>query len=88
MQTLGIFCYKKEQYQDIKRMSTNAADMDATWEEWVLNKENAKRELAKSGVIGVDVEVDIFDIINYCQEHGLPMNGKSRARYVSEFLLK
>lgn len=86
MHVIGIFCYKKEQYKEFLKISTNREKMDPTWEDWLESKKKAKRGIEEQGVTCIDVEVDIFDLMDFCQKHGLEINGDSRAKYVTDFL--
>jgi hypothetical protein len=83
---VGVAVYKKDQYKDFLRFSEDREDLFETWEEWYKSKERFKSEMKKRGVIVEDVEVDIFDILDYCEKRNLPFNGKTRSEYVQEIM--
>lgn len=83
---LGIGCFKEAQYDELLKVSSDAENMNPTWEEWLKSKEKTKQELETQGKECVDVEVDLFELMNYCQKEGLQINGGSRAQYVQHLL--
>ena len=38
--------------------------------------------------ICVDVEVDLFDLMDYCQREGLKINGESRAQFAQHLIMR
>jgi len=84
--SIGIGCFIKDQYDELLKISSDSENMDSTWEEWLKNKERAKQEMSNKGVICVDVKVDLFELMDYCQKERLLVNGKSRARFVQYLL--
>ena len=85
---LGLGCFKKEQYQDLLKISSDAEKMYPTWEDWLIAKEKTKRRLMSIDQICVDVEVDLFDLMDYCQREGLKINGESRAQFAQHLIMR
>lgn len=46
----GISEYRKEDYEEIYKLSEDKEDMEETWEEWKLNKTKAKNDFHKMGI--------------------------------------
>lgn len=84
MTLFGIGAYEKEDYEEILKISEDKDQMDETWEEWKSNKDRTKLELEKYGMKVVDIIVKPMELMKYCRERGLSINGKSRSRYVTE----
>ncbi|MEN0050982.1 MAG: hypothetical protein AAF806_28210 [Bacteroidota bacterium] len=85
-QPIGIGYYRKEDYEEILRISSDRERMNDTWEEWKKKKEKTVRNLKLAGVTPIDVLVLPRDLEIYCYEQGLKIDGAARAQYVSYLL--
>jgi hypothetical protein len=81
---VGISTYLKEDYNEILQISEDRDNMDGTWDEWKVNKDRAVSELRSLGTVVIDIIVRPDDIMKFCLEKGVPINGDSRAHYVQE----
>ena len=84
MQTIGIGVYRKKDYPRIRELSTDRVSMDDTWEEWEANKKQAQKRFEQMGIHTVDVLVKPTALAEFCQKHGLHIDGAARSRFVSE----
>jgi len=80
---IGIGEYRKEDYQEILSLSKDRDNLDATWEDWKKNKKNAVKRFRKMGVKTIDIIVIPKELVQYCRENGLEINGDSRAAFIS-----
>lgn len=80
---IGVGDYRKEDYQEIYRLSEDKDNMEETWEEWKANKNRAIKNLQKMGLKTIDIIVTPKELVKYCREKGLKINGKSRANFIS-----
>jgi len=80
---LGMAVYDNEDYKEILNISDDKPVMNETWETWKRKKEEAVSNYRKMGINVVDVLVKPKELVDYCGEKGLNINGKSRAQYVS-----
>lgn len=83
MKKFGIGIYKKEDYQEILNISSDRETMNATWKEWKKNKEKAVRNLLASGVRPIEIPVTPRELVDFCRQKGLEINGHSRANFIS-----
>lgn len=79
----GIGIYRKEDYLEIFKLSEDQDRMDLTWEEWKINKDKAVQNFLKVGIKPVDILVTPKELVEYCRKNGLPLNGESRANFIS-----
>lgn len=79
----SIACYKEDQYQLLRSYSSDWEAMHDTWEEWFNEKEKVKKELIKQGLKVREVEVDVFELLEYCSKNELPNNGATRSNYAN-----
>jgi len=85
---IGIGEYRKEDYQEIYRLSEDKDNMEETWEDWKANKDKAVKNLQNLGLITIDIIVIPKELVNYCREKGLNINGKSRAQFITYKTMK
>ena len=80
---IGIGEYRKEDYQEILRISEDKENMEETWEEWKANKNRTIKNFHNMGLKTIDIIVTPKELVKYCREKGLKINGKSRANFIS-----
>ena len=83
---VGIAWYRPEQWQRLREISVDREDLEDTYREWVRNTERAIRELNRNGLQCVKVAVEVKELLNWCQNLNIPVNGEARSRFVSEKL--
>jgi len=79
---IGIGEYRKKDYQEILKLSEDRQDMNATWEAWKKKRAEAINNFKKLGITTIDILVTPEELVNYCREKGLKINGAARAEYV------
>ncbi len=83
---VGVAWFDREQWHQLCQVAADRSKLDDTLE-W---KANARRALANLKSLGVNAErfeVRVADLLQWCVERKLPIDGASRAEYVS-FMLK
>ncbi|HAS44794.1 MAG TPA: hypothetical protein DCS93_30220 [Microscillaceae bacterium] len=80
---IGIGVYRKSDYEEILKMSVDSSELDNTWEEWKANKERTKKHLQSLGMEVIDVLVTPEELLNYCRENVLRIDGNARSQFVS-----
>lgn len=80
--------YRKEDYQEIYRLSEDRDNMDDNWEDWKANKKKAIKNFKKMGLNPIDIIVKPKELVVFCRENGLSINGNSRSQFVSYKAMK
>ncbi len=80
---IGIGIYKKEDFQEILKLSEDRADMEESWEEWAENKLKAVRKLNAIDLYPIDIIVTPKELVKYCRANGFKINGESRSKFVA-----
>ena len=83
MTVVGIGWYKKEQWSDLRRVSVDRDQLEATWKEWSVNAERTMVRLMKSGANVQKVTVDIDELVLWCRSQNRPVDGDARSAYVT-----
>lgn len=80
---VGFSKYNKEDYPEILRMSEDADEMFDTWEEWKESSENGAKQMKDQGYKVVEVLITPTELLIFCKENGLAINGGARSQYTS-----
>jgi predicted DsbA family dithiol-disulfide isomerase len=80
---IGIGVYRKQDYEEILKISEDKDNMEPTWEKWKANVERTQEELQNEGVSTVPILVTPKELVKFCREQGLPVNGAARAKFIS-----
>ncbi len=80
---IGVAVYRKEDYQEILRLSEDSERMDQSWEEWSQSKKKWERNAIKMGIKGIDIIVLPRELVDFCRSRGLRITGESRAQFTS-----
>ena len=83
---LGVARYRQEQWERLLEISGDRDGLEETYEEWLRNAERMLREMRKAGMVAKRVDVDVDELLLWCQEHSRPVDIGSRAQYVAKKL--
>ncbi len=83
---VGFAWYRPQQWQRVRDISDDAEDLTDTYLEWLELAEERFNDLRRSGLHVEKVDVDSEQLILWCNDRGLKINGKSRSRYAAEKL--
>lgn len=84
---LAVAWYKPGQWLRLKEVSEDADQLEESYGEWQINAEKALKDFAAQGARAQKVEIDINELLAWCREKNLPVNGASRSQYAA-FLLR
>jgi hypothetical protein len=80
----GAAWFKPEQWRALKKASADREKMEETHSEWLLNANRALKELRAQGMRVEPVEIDVKELVAWCQKQGIPLNSAARSRYAAE----
>jgi hypothetical protein len=83
---VGLAWYRPQQWQRVRDISTDADDLEETYEDWLRLADNKLAELRASGLRVEKVDIDSEQLVLWCNEHGLELNAEARSRYAAEKL--
>jgi hypothetical protein len=84
----GIAWYRPDQWDRLREISSDRDKLDKTYNAWLKSAEEMLMRFHTEGFEAVRYEVDVEELLNYCKERKLQVNGSSRSQYVTEMLLK
>jgi hypothetical protein len=78
--------YDAEHYEALRQSLSDGDKLPARYEAWRLSTEQVEREVQRSGVEVVRVQIDPGTFKAWCEVAGLPADGTARVRYATEAL--
>jgi hypothetical protein len=82
----AVAWYRPEQWQRLREVSEDVDNLEETYQAWLETAERMIREGIPGDVAVERFDVDVEEVLAWCNVKGLPMNAKSRAQFVSERL--
>jgi hypothetical protein len=83
---VGVAWYSSEQWGRLRSLSSDADQLEETWEEWHDLAESKFREMRRLGMEVERVVVDVDRLARWCEREGRPIDGASRSAYAAEML--
>jgi hypothetical protein len=84
---VALAWFDREQWHLLREVASDRAKLDDTFEEWESSARRALAYFTSQGVLVEPLEVRIADLVQWCAERNLPVDGAARAEYVS-FMLR
>lgn len=85
-QIIGVAWYRPEQWKRLREISSDVDELEETYDEWLQAASMNFEEVEKLGVYLQKVDIDVNELLMWCGIRGLPVNGESRSRFVTEKL--
>ncbi len=84
---VGFAWFDRAQWQRLTEVVDDRNELDDTFEDWERGALDAVRSLERRGQRVEKVPITVDALVSWCKAKGFPVNGASRAQYVS-FLLR
>ncbi len=82
----AVAWFSPEDWHRLREVAADPEVLETTYEEWVATANSTLQEIRKAGLSGEKVQVNIDELISWCEEQGLALDGHARARYAAEKL--
>ena len=79
----GVAWYRPEQWERLREISIDKDVLEETHAEWLQNAEKGLKEFRRQGVEPVKVDVDVEELLRWCESRGMAVDGKARANYTA-----
>ncbi len=83
---IAFVWYRPEQWQRVRDIANDAEELEMSYSEWLQVAEARFAEVLSAGFRVKKVEVDSEELIRWCNERGLEIDGEARSRYAAEKL--
>ena len=74
----AIASYKPDQWEALLASAADRENLEDTWEQWNAGVEKLIAKFEAKGIPYVRVPLDIEEIKQFCEEQGIPNDGKAR----------
>lgn len=76
--------YRREDWDELKRMSVDRAFLPQSYDQWLARAENGVRHIGDRGHVLEKVYVDPRELAAWCASRGLDVDGEARMRFANE----
>ena len=83
---VGIAWFDRKQWKRLTEAVADRNELDASYEQWQQSALDAVQMIERQGQVAEKVHVEVESLVSWCKEKGLPVNGKSRAEYVTHLM--
>ena len=80
----GVAWYRPEQWLRLREVSEDVDNLEETYDAWLQTAERMIRAGVPANVVVEKIDIDVEEVLAWCNQLGLPMNAASRSRFVSE----
>ena len=83
---VGLAWFDRKQWQRLTEAAEDRNELDDTYEQWQQSALDAVQMIERQGQKVERVHVEVESLVSSCKEKWLPVNGKSRAEYVTQLM--
>lgn len=84
MLNVNIGYYKKEDWNRYKEIMEDKGKLHDSWYAWNMDFKKAKKKLRKQGIRVNEVIVNLDELVKFCKEKELIIDGKARSMFVQQ----
>ena len=82
----GVAWYRPEQWHRLLDISVDRDELEATYEEWLIQAEDGFTEITQSGISLIKVDIDVEELLKWANDKGRIIDGNTRVEYTIEKL--
>jgi hypothetical protein len=83
---VGLAWFDRRQWKRLTEAVEDRNELDDTYEQWQQSALDAVRKIEGEGQSVEKVHIEVESLVSWCKEKGLPVNGQSRAEYVTQIM--
>ncbi len=81
---VGVGWYKEDQWDLLRENSEDRDELEDTYSEWVAHASDSVKQISKFGYVVEKIDIDVNELIEWCNKEKCVMNGESRSLFISE----
>jgi hypothetical protein len=85
-EVVGVAWFDRKQWKRLTEAVADRSELDDTYEQWQQSALEAVQMIEREGRKVEKVHVEVESLVSWCKENGLPVNGQSRAEYVTQIM--
>ena len=79
----GVAWWRPEQWARLRDIVADPDALEDTYEEWLAMATKELARLAKQGIVLAKVDVDVEELLAWCNEQGRAVDGEARAAFAA-----
>jgi len=79
---VNLAYYEKKDWEYLLSVISDKEEMPESWDEWYKNYQKAKINLIAYGFFVREITINIHELMAYCIERKIKINGSARAEFV------
>jgi len=83
---MALAWYRPEQWERLRAISADRDRLEESYEQWREVTEQTIEQLQREGVVVERIDVDVEELVAWCQANGLTLDGAARANFAAEKL--
>lgn len=83
---IGICYYAAKQFTRLRDVVADSEDLEETHDEWLAMLKRSLRMFREAGIRYELVEIDVEQLVEWCERKGIPNNAAARAEYAAYLL--
>ena len=80
---IGVAWYRPEQWETLRNVSVDRDKLEETYAEWLVDAERVVKQLQQQGLRVIKVDVEISDLMLWCEGQRIPVDGEARSNYAA-----
>jgi len=80
---IGVAWYRPDQWDIMRNIAVDRDQLEDTYAEWLADAERAAKQLQQQGLRVIKVDVEIADLMLWCESQRIPLDGKARSNYAA-----
>lgn len=80
---LGIGFYRREQWPLLIETAVDSHLLEKTYDDWMAVLDSSIEKIRASGLEPELVDIDVEELLAFCEAEGLPNNAATRSRFIS-----
>src|SRR4051794_32117639 len=80
---IGVAWYRPEQWPLLLSFAADANQLEPTHAQWLAFATKSIEEMRRQGISVQKVEIDVRELLAWCQRHGRLLDGDARAAFAT-----
>ena len=80
---VAVAWYQPDQWQKLLAVSVDKDKLEETYEDWRQEAERVIKELRRQGLHILKVDVNIEELVAWCQKKKIRVNGEARSQFAA-----
>ena len=85
---VGVGWYTQMQWQKLQTVAVNSKILEESYDEWVEVFIAGCSMLEKAGIKTVKIPLNVDELVQWCEQNGLPVDADARSKYVTDKLCR